>query len=312
MKYDPRHLPDVPCIEADLLFRHDSILGESPLWEEREQVFHWVDIDRGEIHRFDPVARTNATRVLGGKVSSVARRAAGGLIASLRKNFAYFDFASGRLDVLDAVEAEQPENRFNDGKCDRQGRFWAGTMNEVHVGRPDAGLYRFEGPGVVTKTIPDVTISNGTGWSPDGRTMYYTDTLRHAVYAYDFDAASGGISNRRVFYEVDPDANGLPDGLTVDAEGFVWSALVNYGRMLRLDPQGRLERMVRFPATRGTCCTFGGPDYADLVITTARECLTAPEIARQPLAGSLFGCAPGVRGLAETPFRERLAQVADS
>ncbi|MDD5200255.1 MAG: SMP-30/gluconolactonase/LRE family protein [Terrimicrobiaceae bacterium] len=302
MKLDPRQLPAVPTLVAEPAFPHDSILGESPLWEEREQVLYWVDIDRGEIHRFDPATGGDKMFPLGGKVTSIARRLSGGLVATLRKNFATFDPATGRSEILDAVEADLPENRFNDGKCDRQGRYWAGTMNEVHVGRPDAGLYRFDGAGRVTKMIPDVTISNGTGWSPDGRTMYYTDTLRYAVFAYDFDPVTGGIENRRVFYEVDPAANGLPDGLTVDAEGHVWSALVNYGRILRFDPHGRLERVVTFPATRGTCCTFGGPGYGDLYITTARECLTAEQIAAQPIAGSLFHCAPGVAGLPETPF----------
>jgi sugar lactone lactonase YvrE len=223
------------------------------------------------------------------------------LIASLKKNIAYFDAATGALEMLDLVEGSQPENRFNDGKVDRQGRFWAGTMNEVHIGQPDAALYRFDRPGAVTAKIPQVTISNGTGWSPDGRTMYYTDTLRYTVFAYDFDPVSGDIANRRVFYETDPAAEGLPDGLTVDAEGGVWSALVNYGRMLRFSPAGELERMITFPPTRGTCCTFGGPDFRDLYITTARECLTPGQIVAQPLAGSLFHALPGCQGLAE-PF----------
>jgi len=302
MKYDPRALPHVPTLAAELAYPHDSILGESPLWDEREHVLYWVDIDRGEIHRFDPATQENKTFPLGGKVTSIARRAAGGLVATLRKNFATFDPATGHADILDAVEADQPENRFNDGKCDRQGRYWAGTMNEVRIGAAEAGLYRYEGPGRCEKMISGVTISNGTGWSPDGRTMYYTDTLRHAVFAYDFDPATGDIANRRTFYEVEPAADGLPDGLTVDAEGHVWSALVNYGRILRLDPDGKLEHAVTFPATRGTCCTFGGADYGDLYITTARECLTPAQIAAQPIAGSLFRCRPGVTGLPETPF----------
>lgn len=301
MTLDPRHLPSVATLHAELVHEHDSILGESPLWDDREQVLYWVDIDRGQIHRFDPVTKTNSTFILGGKVTSIGRRASGGLIASFKKNFAAFDPATGSVGLLDEVETDQTENRFNDGKVDRQGRFWAGTMNEIRVGEPDAALYRFNGPGSVSRMISDVTISNGTGWSPDSRTMYYTDTLRYTVFAYDFDAASGEIANRRVFYSVEPSADGLPDGLTVDAEGFVWSALVNYGRMLRFDPDGKLERQVTFAPTRGTCCTFGGADFRDLYITTARECLSAEQIAAQPLAGSLFRCTPGPRGLTE-PF----------
>lgn len=302
MIIDPRHLPDVPSIGAELVHRHDAILGESPLWDAREQVLYWVDIDRGQIHRFDPSTRENATHTLGGKVTSIGLRKSGGLVVSLRKNFAFFDPATGAVEMGAVVEGDLTENRFNDGKVDRQGRFWAGTMNEVHVGRPDASLYRLDASGLVTKMISGVTISNGTGWSPDGRTMYYTDTLRYAVFAYDFDAVTGELTNRRIFYETVPAANGLPDGLTVDAEGFVWSALVNFGRMLRFDPEGRLERMVTFPPTRGTCCTFGGAGFQDLYITTARECLTPEEIAAQPLAGSVFRCVPGPRGLPETPF----------
>jgi sugar lactone lactonase YvrE len=302
MKIDPRHLPKVPTSEAEPVFLHDSILGESPVWDERENVLYWVDIDRGEIHRFDPATRANTTQVLPTKVTSIAKRRAGGLITSLKKNIAYFDPATGGLEMLDLVEGGQPENRFNDGKVDRQGRFWAGTMNEVQIGQPDAALYRFDRPGQVAAKIPGVTISNGTGWSPDGRTMYYTDTLRYTVFAYDFDPESGEIANRRVFYETDPAAEGLPDGLTVDADGGVWSALVNYGRMLRFSPDGELERMITFPPTRGTCCTFGGRDFRELYLTTARECLTPGQILAQPLAGSLFHAFPGCQGLAEPYF----------
>lgn len=302
MKLDPRHLPDVPSHQAELALQHDAILGESPLWEEREQVLYWVNITAGEIHRFDPATGKNTTHTLDTKVSSLVRRASGGLVVTLRKNFAFFDPATGALETLDAVEAGQPENRFNDGKVDRQGRYWAGTMNEVHIGRPEGALYRFDAPGSFSRQVSDVIISNGTGWSPDGRTMYYTDTLRYSVDAFDFEPESGTLSNRRPFLQVEPESKGLLDGLTVDAEGFVWSALVNFGCLLRLDPTGALERIVRFPATRGTCCAFGGADYGDLYITTAREGLSPEEIAAHPLAGSLFRCRPGVHGLAETPF----------
>jgi sugar lactone lactonase YvrE len=302
MKIDPRHLPHVTTLEAAPVHLHDAVLGECPLWDPRAQALFWVDITRGEIHRFDPAQRENTTHKLPDKVSSIALRAAGGLVATLRKNFAFFDPATRALEILDAVETDQPENRFNDGKVDPAGRLWAGTMNEVNVGRPDAGLYKFTGPGHVEQMIPEVTISNGTAWSPDGRTMYYTDTLRYTVFAYDFDAATGTLANRRVFYETAPEAGGLPDGLTVDADGFVWSALVNYGRILRFDPAGNLERMVTFPPTRGTSCTFGGPNWQDLYITTAREGLSRAELAEQPLAGSVFHCFPGCTGRTESAF----------
>lgn len=302
MNLDPRHLPPVLTLEAELALQHESILGESPLWEEREQVLYWVIIPKGEIHRFDPATGKNTTRTLPTKVSSIVRREKGGLLCTLRKKFAFYDFATDTLEELDTVEGDQPDNRFNDGKVDRQGRFWAGTMNEVEIGKPDAGLYRFNKPGDIKKMVSEVTISNGTGWSPDGKTMYYTDTLRYGIYAYDFDTASGEIANRRAFLQMPGDANGLPDGLTVDAEGFVWSALVNYGAILRLDPNGDVERIVKFPASRPSCCTFGGANYTDLYITTARECIGPEDLAKQPLAGSIFRLPGAGQGLAEPLF----------
>lgn len=301
MKFDPTQLSRVTKIPAACVFSHDSPLGESPLWDPRTQVLHWVDIPRGQIHRFDPATGTNTTHTLSGKVTSLALRSAGGLVITLRKNFAFFDPVTGAVESLDGIEADQPENRFNDGKVDRQGRYWAGSMNEVRIGRPDGGLYRFDRPGAVTQWISNVTISNGTGWSPDGRTMYYTDTRRHVITAYDFDPERGEPTHPRIFCEIDPQSGILPDGLTVDAEGFVWTALINFG-CARLDPTGRLERVVTYPASRGTSCTFGGPDDKDLYITTARESLREDELATQPDAGGLFRCRPGVAGLPETPF----------
>jgi sugar lactone lactonase YvrE len=132
--------------------------------------------------------------------------------------------------------------------------------------------------------------------------MYYTESFRYAIFAYDFDPASGEITNRRPFAAVDPAAGGFPDGLTVDAEGFVWSAQPVWGRLVRYDPDGRIERIIELPVSRGTSCIFGGPEYETLYITTATETLTREQLAEEPLAGSLLAFAPGMRGLPETPF----------
>lgn len=298
MKFDPKNLPQVATLQAELASEHQCLLGEGPLWDEREQALYWVNIPAGEIHRFDPATGKDSLHTLPTKVTSLARRAAGGLVVTLRKNFALFDPKSGSYELLDELDAGLPDNRSNDGKVDRLGRYWAGTMNEVHIGTPNAALYRYDRPGQLTKKVSDVIISNGLGWSPDNKTMYYTDTLRYVIYAYDFDLESGEISNRRNFLELDPASGILPDGMTVDAEGFVWTALINFG-CVRLDPAGQLERIVHYPAWRGSCCTFGGANYEDLYITTARECLSEAELAEQPLAGSLFRCRPGVKGLPE-------------
>ena len=148
----------------------------------------------------------------------------------------------------------------------------------------------------------EVTCSNGMGWSPDGRTMYHTESFRYAIFAYDFDPSSGDIGGRRPFVQIDPEGGGFPDGLTVDRAGFVWSAQPVYGRIVRYGPDGMIDRIVDLPVSRGTGVAFGGPDLGTLYITSATETLTDAEIAEEPLAGSVFACTPGVRGIAETPF----------
>jgi sugar lactone lactonase YvrE len=167
----------------------------------------------------------------------------------------------------------------------------------------DSGaLYRLDPDLTVTRMWDHVICSNGTGWSPDARTMYYTESFRYAIFAYDFGAEAGTLSNRRPFVILDPQASGFPDGLTVDADGHVWSAQPGYGRLVRYDPTGKIERIVELPVSRATSCIFGGDDYETLYITTARETLRAEELAEEPLAGSLLAIRPGVRGIPETPF----------
>jgi sugar lactone lactonase YvrE len=167
---------------------------------------------------------------------------------------------------------------------------------------PTGALYRFDPDRRITRMHDEVKCSNGMGWSPDGRVMYHTESFRFAIFAFDFDPGSGEISGRRPFVQLDPEAGGFPDGLTVDREGFVWSAQPVYGRIVRYDPDGGIDRIVDLPVSRGTGCAFGGSDLGTLYITSATETLTDAEIAEEPLAGSVFAVTPGVRGVAETPF----------
>ena len=277
-----------------------NVLGECPVWCPDQQVLWWVDIAKPSLARFDPASGSVQTWPLPKAIGSFALRKNGGFLMAFRSGFATMAGPDAPVEWVEMANTRPPDGRFNDGKCDVAGRFWVGSMDR-NLTSPIGELYRLDADYTCTRMDGGFTISNGLGWSPDNRTMYFTDSPPRTIYAYDFDVASGAVENRRVFVEFDA-APGRPDGCTVDAEGFVWSALVNFGRMLRLDPTGNLERIVTFPPTRGTCCTFGGPDYGDLYITTARECLTAEQIAAQPLAGSLFRCRPGVHGLAETPF----------
>jgi sugar lactone lactonase YvrE len=293
-------IPTPADVRVVLQARH--IVGESPVWCPRTRRLHLVDIFAPAVHSLDPLSGEVRSLVLPDLVTSVSVRRAGGLVLTLRKTFAFLDLDTGELTPLDDPEPERPNNRFNDGKCDRQGRLWAGTMGAEAWNEPVGALYRFDAARRTTRMQDEVKCSNGTGWSPDGRTMYYTESFRYAIFAYDFDAASGEIANRRVFASLDPMLDGFPDGLTVDAEGCVWSAQPGYGRLVRYDPAGRIERIIELPVSRGTSCIFGGDGYATLYITSATETLTPAQLAEEPLAGSVFAFEPGVCGLAETPF----------
>jgi sugar lactone lactonase YvrE len=290
-------------IEPICIWRDDAIVGESPVWCSAANVLYWVDIRRQKVQRFDPATGLNTFVKIDDIVTSVNRRKDGGFVLTLRREFAFFDWETGSLTRLGNPEPERTGNRFNEARCDDRGRLWAGTMGDRDWQSPTGALYRFQGPGTATLMRDKVIGANGTAWSADNRTMYHTESFRFAIYAYDFDLERGEIDNPRTFLQLDPDDGEFPDGLTVDAEGFVWSAHVGRGRICRYDPAGRLEREIQLPVTRGTSCRFGGEDFRTLYITTAQETLTPEQIARdEPLAGSLFACTPGVAGLPSPCF----------
>jgi len=284
------------------VLRWEAMVGESPVWHPQEQCLYWIDIQGKQIHRFYPASGRNETFNLPEIVTSIALRAAGGLVLTLKKDFALFDPTTSTLERLAAVECDLPNNRFNDGKCDPQGRFWAGTMDAVHWSSPAGRLFRLDANRRITTMQTDVICSNGSGWSPDGRTMYYTESFRYGVFAYDFDGGNGTIANRRIFASIDKDSGGFPDGMTVDSDGYVWSNVVGLGEIHRYDPHGKLERMIKLPVRRATDCTFGGPDLKTLYITTARETMTPQQLAAAPLSGSLFAVACDVPGMPTQPY----------
>lgn len=279
-----------------------AMVGESPIWRPEEQSLYWVDIQNKQIHRFDPSSGTNQTFDLPEIVTCIALRAGGGLVLTLRKHFATFAPATLKLERLGEVESDLPDNRFNDGQCDPQGRFWAGTMDAVHWSAPSGNLYRLDADKTISLMQPNVICSNGSGWSPDGRKMYYTESFRYAILVYDFDACTGAISNRLPFATLVNNSGGFPDGMTVDADGFVWSNVVGLGQIHRYDPQGKLERIVQLSVPRATDCTFGGRDLKTLYVTTARETMTPEQLAAAPLSGSLFAIDCDVRGLPSNSF----------
>jgi sugar lactone lactonase YvrE len=286
---------DVTCVLSA-----KAQIGEGPWWSAAEQRLYWVDILGQEVHVFTPSDGTNRTFKLPDIVTSVAPRAKGGLVVTMRTDIATFDPTTGKLEPV-ATPPERAGNRFNDGKCDRQGRLWAGTMGDVDWDSPVGNLYRFDGQQAV-RMEEGICCSNGLGWSPDSKTMYFTESFRHRIFAYDFDAAAGTVSNRRVFLSLEPHGSAFPDGMTVDAEGYVWCAQPMFGRIARYDPKGKLERVVELPVSRGTGVMFGGPALDTLYVTTMRTTLSDAQLAEEPLAGSLLAFKPGVKGLPETPF----------
>ncbi len=288
--------------KVDCVLRTQSILGESPIWDPHDKVLFWVDIEAHDIHRFHPDSGVNDTFHLPQIVSSVALRQQGGLIITVKDNFAFFDPDTGKLDLLGGPDLDMSESRFNDGKCDRQGRFWAGTMNLVQYDAPSGNLYRFNPDGRITRALSQVRLSNGLGWSPDNRVMYFAESFRHCIHAFDFDADEGTISNQRVFASLDEKFNGVPDGLTVDAEGCVWSAQPGLGQIVRYSPTAKVECVIELPVLRPTSCTFGGDRLDVLYVTSAAETLTAEQVAQAPLSGGLLAVYPGVHGLPEPRF----------
>jgi sugar lactone lactonase YvrE len=291
----------VSATTVELVCDAKAELGEGPIWDYRRGLLCWLDITGKVIHIYDPVADRDRTIDAGQEVGCVALRSNGGLIFAGRNGFAEVDLESGAIaDVLDP-ERHLPDNRFNDGKCDARGRFWAGTMNTR--GQPNRGSLYCLYPDLRLRTlVTGVGISNGIAWSSDQKTMYYIDTPTREVAAFDFDADTGDLSGRRVVIRV-PDEKGKPDGMTIDTQGMLWVALYGGGAVTRWDPRdGRLLATIEVPAPRVTSCAFAGLRMDELYITTARQGLDPKDAAAWPHSGGLFRARPGVRGSHEPLF----------
>lgn len=274
------------------------VLGEGPIWDDRIGRLLFVDINGHQVHSFDPASRSHQMFDAGEYVSAIALDDAGGYIVTLQHDFARLDLESGALTRLAAVEAGRADTRFNDGYVDGRGRFWAGTMSLVKE-KAQGALYRLDGrgsdPPQVTRMLEGVTTSNGIDWSDDGRRMYYVDTGTRRIDVFDVDPDSGAISGRATLVAI-PEAEGKPDGLVVDAEGFLWVALWQGHAIRRYAPDGRLDRHVELPVSCPTKCAFGGPNLDALYVTSARTILSDEEREGEPHAGSVFVLNPGVRG----------------
>jgi L-arabinonolactonase len=274
-------------------------LGEVPVWDVEEQSIWWVDIEGRRLHRHHPDTGTTEHWSFEQRIGSFALRRKGGLVCAFERGFAFFDPPTGRIDWIARPDSD-PGNRFNDGKCDRNGRFWAGTMDDG-LTRPSGALYRLDPDLTVHVMETGICISNALAWNPDDTRFYFCDTPERHLRVYDYDAPSGTISNRRVFADLGEDP-GNPDGGTVDAEGCVWNAQWDGWRLVRYAPDGRVDRVVPLPVQKPTSVMFGGRNLRTLYVTSAIWDLAGEALARQPMAGSLLALDPGVAGLAETRF----------
>ena len=287
-------------MSPEVVLQAGIVCGESPVWIAGENALYLTDIPGKALHRLK-LDGGHDTWPMPEELCAFAPRERGGFVAAMRSGFAFLDPVAGTVDYFARPEADKPDNRLNDGRCDRQGRFWAGSMHLPRTAR-EGTLYRVDRDGSVHAAAGDVIVSNGLAFSPDSRTMYWSDSRSSIVYAFDFDAETGRAGNRRVFFQT-TERQGRPDGAAVDADGFYWSACYLGSRILRIAPDGTVDREIELPVRDVTMVAFGGPDLATLYVTTSCEALGADERRTAPLAGAVFALDPGVKGLPEPYFR---------
>jgi sugar lactone lactonase YvrE len=286
--------------DVELVLDAGADLAEGPTWDAAAQRLMFVDITGGAIHRFDPTTSSTTSIDVGQPVGAAVPTTSGQVALAVSDGFAILDPVSEAVTRVADVEAELPETMMNDGKCDPAGRFWAGTK-DIEGHRPLGSLYRFDADHTVIPVLSGVTISNGLGWSPDHRSMYYIDSPTHGIDVFDFDVEDGNVSGRRRLVDL-PESWGLPDGMAVDEEGFLWVAFWGGSAVRRIAQDGRVVSVVTLPVSQVTSCAFGGDDLSDLYVTTARNGLSSEQLPQQPSAGGLFRLRPDISGQAQPPF----------
>lgn len=302
MSIEPRAIPDQGLdIEVVCVSESRSLLGEGPMWSPRDSALYWVDILTPAVHRLDITNGKDNEIKLGSMVSVVVPKATGGLLLASPSGLVTFDAESKLLTPMCHPEFDRPGNRYNDGKCDRLGRLWIGSL-DMATAANRGNLFRVDADATWKKMDSGFTVANGLGWSPNNKHMYFTDSAKRTIYVYDFDLPSGTIANRRPFLTLDP-SDGTPDGMTVDEDGCLWVAIWDAWRVCRFSPEGKEMLRIKMPVPRPTSCCFGGDNLDTLYVTSASVRLNAEALAAAPLSGSLFAIrVPGVRGLPETLF----------
>ena len=297
------HPTPITCIA-----KSNDRLGEGCMWDEREQVLWWLDIALpSRIHKLEPATGAHRSWLFNVILTAMALKPDGNLLVGGEHGLYHFSPATGAL-----TEFAQPENvignRGNDGAADAAGRFWFGTMQQnigpngedLDITRSSGALYRVEMDGTSTKMFEDVGVSNGPCWSPDSKIFYFSDSRAQIIWAFDFDLSAGALSKKRIHN--DTKDHGFPDGATVDAEGFIWSARWEGSCVLRIDPKGRIDRIVEMPATRPTCVCFGGANLDTMYVTSSNAHVGGVVMKQYPLQGGVFCFDPHVKGFAKHRF----------
>ncbi|MGE3874690.1 MAG: SMP-30/gluconolactonase/LRE family protein [Parvibaculaceae bacterium] len=290
-------------MKIEVLVDVKTTLGEGPLWDVGQQRLYWIDAAGMRVFRATAQGTEIRAWDVPSRVGSIAIRKDGqGAICSLAKGFHALDFTTGDCSLIAEIEPDRPANWINDGKVDRKGRFFAGTMDSQESG-PSGALYRLDPDFKVTKVEKGIIVSNGPCWSPDGSIFYFADSWSGEIWAYDYDQKTGSVSNRRTFARLDTSTGGAADGSTVDAEGFLWNAQVYDGKIIRYNPEGRVDRVIDMPVKKVTSVMFGGPKLDILYVTS----MAKPPLPRFPgdgvLRGSLFAITGlGIEGVPEARF----------
>ena len=301
-------------LEIECIWECDDGLGETPIWVAEEASVYWADhvgpaIDlagsrRPSIHRLNVETGQRTTWPMPEQVGSFGFRPGGGLVCGANSGFCTIDLRTGECDKVIDPEPDKPHNRLNDGKIDRRGRFWCGSMN-TKLCTKAAHIYCLELDSTCREADEDFSfvVSNGIAFDPQDTRIYFGDTFGGMIYVFDFDIDNGCISNRRPFFSVEDRKPAIVDGATVDSEGYYWFALNLGGKILRVDANGRLDREIHMPVRSPTCVAFGGKNYETLFVTSQQSFLSSAELARDPKPNSQFAIHDlGVRGLPEPQF----------
>ena len=285
-------------LKAELALDARATLGECIRWDAHEKLIYWVDIPGKKMHRYDPASGHDDSVDLPQEMGCFAQDERGGFIAGMRSGYARINRFGGDITLLTSPDYNPTRARFNDGRCDAAGRFWAGTMWEPRD-KAGAHIYCLEADGRFSAKANPVILSNGVTFSADNKTFTLADTPNHVLWAFDYDIDSASLSHQRVLRTFDP-SQGRPDGACVDAEGNVYIAIFAGGRIEKISPKGKLLAVIELPVPNITCCTFAGEDLQTLYITTARTRMTDEQLAAKPEAGGLFALrmpshhAPGI------------------